>query len=468
MLDNLPTFDQTPHFDDALSKELNSDSVTDWLIHYQKRADQNGYMDLNQVYQQALQQSDLYQSQRLQMKRDTQSHKISFGAFLPHVDLQANITGLRAEQLDLGASGNVTTRSAGLDVSQTLFDYHDYAAYWSDLASDQASHRKWEGQQLDFIYNVAKAYFGVLNAYDQAMFAKQNTQAASSTLHETQLRESSGLATQPDVQIAKSGYYQALANYRQASNTIQQAFFDLYRYTGEIDQAFMPLKADLDFQLPAQKRSQQEWIQVALQNNPMIQQRQREKQSAYYDRQNTLANFMPAFNLKAGYAYHDNTVDSIIAPYVNQVEGSFGSGYVRLEVQWNIFQGGAHFAQQKQSASQYMASNYDLIQQKRQVRQAIVSDYTSIESTIGQIDAFQQAVKSAEIAYKQALSRYKVGMVVIRQVLDQQKRLYEAASQLADAKYQYILSVLKLKQDAGVLSQQDITYFNHWLKQEAS
>ncbi|CAK1895642.1 hypothetical protein VCRA2112O187_2190001 [Vibrio crassostreae] len=57
-----------------------------------------------------------------------------------------------------------------------------------------------------------------------------------------------------------------------------------------------------------------------------------------------------------------------------------------------------------------------------------------------------------------------MGTRTIVDVLDSTRRLYDANKNLSDARYNYILSVLQLRQAVGTLSEQDIVDVNAGLK----
>ncbi|MBI3936362.1 MAG: TolC family protein, partial [Betaproteobacteria bacterium] len=58
----------------------------------------------------------------------------------------------------------------------------------------------------------------------------------------------------------------------------------------------------------------------------------------------------------------------------------------------------------------------------------------------------------------------EVGVRTQVDVLNAQQQLYSARRDLAQAKYNYILSLLKLKAAVGQLSEDDLTRVNQWLE----
>ena len=50
------------------------------------------------------------------------------------------------------------------------------------------------------------------------------------------------------------------------------------------------------------------------------------------------------------------------------------------------------------------------------------------------------------------------------EVLDAQRDLFISATDLLRARYDFILNILRLKQSAGLLSEEDLERFNRWLE----
>lgn len=88
----------------------------------------------------------------------------------------------------------------------------------------------------------------------------------------------------------------------------------------------------------------------------------------------------------------------------------------------------------------------------------------NINSSIGAIRAYEQTVISAESALEATKAGFDVGTRTIVDVLEATQALYNAESNLSDSRYDYIISILNLRQSVGTLSEQDIVDINAGLK----
>jgi outer membrane protein len=81
-------------------------------------------------------------------------------------------------------------------------------------------------------------------------------------------------------------------------------------------------------------------------------------------------------------------------------------------------------------------------------------------TNIARVKARTQATKSAESALKATQAGYEVGTRNIIDVLLAQRTVFQAKRNFASARYDYILSMMRLKQVAGQLSPEDIFGIN--------
>ncbi|NVP03327.1 TolC family protein, partial [Photobacterium damselae subsp. damselae] len=129
-----------------------------------------------------------------------------------------------------------------------------------------------------------------------------------------------------------------------------------------------------------------------------------------------------------------------------------------------VYTGGRTTSEVKQAQFAYVSASEQLEQQYRSVVKDVRAYYNNINSSIASLRAYQQSVVSAKSALEATEAGFDVGTRTIVDVLNSTQSLYNANSQLADARYNYILSQLQLKQAVGTLSEQDILDINQGLK----
>jgi outer membrane protein len=86
-----------------------------------------------------------------------------------------------------------------------------------------------------------------------------------------------------------------------------------------------------------------------------------------------------------------------------------------------------------------------------------------VVTLVANLKAQKQAVISATTALEATRVGYEVGTRNIVDLLQAEKSLYSAEKNLANAKYDYLLSILRLHLAAGTLQPQNLVEINNLL-----
>jgi outer membrane protein len=101
---------------------------------------------------------------------------------------------------------------------------------------------------------------------------------------------------------------------------------------------------------------------------------------------------------------------------------------------------------------------------RREVVQNTRNYHRAINTDVEQIAARKQNIASSQRALEATQIAYQVGTRSIVDVLDIQRQLYNAVREYNNARYDYILDNLRLKQSAGILSPNDLLELSRYLK----
>ena len=129
-----------------------------------------------------------------------------------------------------------------------------------------------------------------------------------------------------------------------------------------------------------------------------------------------------------------------------------------------IFQGLRVSSQTDQARYLYVAASQQAEQTYRETVQSVRSSYNDVKAAISTIRALEQAVVSAQSALKATEAGFDVGTRTIVDVLDSTRNLFDARRNLAGARYDFIQSVVDLKEAAGTLTGEDIEQINRGLE----
>jgi outer membrane protein len=167
-------------------------------------------------------------------------------------------------------------------------------------------------------------------------------------------------------------------------------------------------------------------------------------------------------------SYRDSTIDGDIDYKPTSLFGTdpdadtvTRAAMIKLTVP--IFTGGYTSSAQRQAAEQYNAALERRIDTERNVLLGTRSQFIAVGTDVQRVKARAQSIVSAQSAVTATEAGYEVGTRNVVDVLQTQRVLYNAARDYANARYDYVLDTLRLKQQAGTLTPQDIYDLDKWL-----
>lgn len=345
-----------------------------------------------------------------------------------------------------------TNQSYSLQLTQPLFDW----AAWKRLS--QADSRiaqadaEYAAARQDLMLRVAVRYFGVLKARSALEFVRADLKATRRQLEQARKRFRVGLSAITDVREAQARYDAVAAREIVARNALDSAREALEEITGVPIGRLDDLAGKLALVRP-RPAVMKDWVDTALQHNLQVLARLRAVDVAQREIGVQRSGHYPKVDLVAGTQYLDQTAFGLFP--LRQQQSSIG-----VEMRLPLFLGGAVTARTRQAAHLYSEAQDRLLQAQRATVRATRDAYRDVLAGIARVEALHQAVVSARTALQATEAGYKVGTRTIVDVLDFQRNLYSAESDYAAARYDYLVSTLRLKQAAGTLSADDLVRLN--------
>ena len=166
----------------------------------------------------------------------------------------------------------------------------------------------------------------------------------------------------------------------------------------------------------------------------------------------------PTINLSGGRNYSESDNNYTIG-------STYDTYSISLQMSMPIYTGGYASASVRQAQSKRLKAQEQLSWQERGTESNVRKYYNGVISSIAQIKAYEQAVKSGEIAFTGTKKGFEAGLRTNTEVLDAEQKLLSSKRNLAKSRYQYILNFLQLKDSAGSLATSDVDEVNGWLSE---
>ncbi|CAK2092011.1 outer membrane protein [Vibrio crassostreae] len=413
---------------------------------------------LAEVYDQAKQNDP--QLLRSAAQRDAAFEAVtsSRSNLLPQINLTANYDINRGDR-DTSGVGNSSidnnTWGAAIGFSQELYQRSSWITLDTAEKTARQSDSAYAAEQQALILRVATAYFEVLRAQDNLEFVRAEKAAVARQLEQTKQRFEVGLSAITDVHDAQAQYDGVLADEVLAENDLTNSYEGLREITGQEHSNLSILDTDR-FSASKSSESAVALVEQAEQKNLSLLAARISQDVAKDNISLASSGHLPSLTLDGSYALSDqsNSTQDYDQDNLN----------IGLNLVVPLYTGGNTTSLTKQAEYNYVAASEDLEATYRSVVKDVRAFNNNISASIGALRAYEQSVVSAQSALEATEAGFDVGTRTIVDVLDSTRRLYDANKNLSDARYNYILSVLQLRQAVGTLSEQDIVDVNAGLK----
>jgi outer membrane protein len=353
---------------------------------------------------------------------------------------------------------SVSTNSADATVNaqQTIFNrQNDLGIDQAQKAVDAATSQLAQAEQ-DLLVRVSQAYFNVLASADALQTVQANSKAIAEQLASAKRNFEVGNATITDTREAEARFDLARSQEISAENDLQVSHVTLDQLVGR--NGIVPHPLALPTALPPVMPSQvSDWVALAEADSQSLRQAQLNLEIAQLETSRAKAGHLPT--LVAGASYGRNHQREESSP-----GGSFsgnGSGSnVSVTLTVPLFAGFAIENRVRETMSLEEKARTDAEGARNTVILGTRQAFLGAQSLSAQVKALEAAESSSKLALDATTLGYKVGVKVNLDVLNAQSQLFTTQRDLAAARYNYLLSTLKLRQAAGTLTPNDLLAVN--------
>ncbi|PKO92793.1 MAG: type I secretion protein TolC [Betaproteobacteria bacterium HGW-Betaproteobacteria-1] len=435
------------------------------------QADDTATQDLMAIYQNALSQDPSWASSRSANLAAQEKLEQGKALYRPTVTLNSDVSesrttldrdlngsGIDARGNPIGGSGSERFDSWGysLNVTQPLFRRDNFVQYQqSKLIVSQADRQLMLDRQ-NLMLRVTQAYFDVLLAQDSIELINAQKSAISNQLEQAKANFEVGTATITDVNEAQARFDLTTAQEIAAINQLEIKKRALQSIIGKMPQNLATVREDLNPQIP-EPTDMQAWVDLAEQNSLALAIQQHNFQIANREVERMRAGHMPTLDAVARYS--DNRNNGSASGFASDLEDLT----VGLQLAIPIYQGGAVSSRVREAAANLQKAQEDMEVARRQADLETRQAYLDVSSGVAQIRAYEQALLSSQSQLDSTNLGYEVGVRTSVDVLNAQQQFFTAKRDLLQARYNYLISTVRLKFASGILTEADLAEVNQQL-----
>ena len=411
-----------------------------------------GAEDLWDVYQLALKNDSLYQAARENYEAVRINLPLARTGFKPTVNGTGTLGKQRSDARGPTTTGDNHQVSVRIDlplinqatrirISQAELEVQN-ALLQFDIARDSLTLR------------VAERYFNLLAARDAKEVARLQKIAIKRQMDLARERLEVGLGTRTDLFDARARFQQADADLIASDIEISNARQALIEMVDVTPKTISELAENSPLD-PPDPDDVTHWVDRAQTGNLQVKSEEMNLLLAGQEVDRQRARRSPTVNFEAMQRWADN----------GSGPGGDDITSTSLGVTLNLplYLGGSVELGIRQAGLRRNTAEQNLEAARRKATSAATSAFLAVTSGISQVTALAEAIVAGENALQAKEEGFSAGLTTNLDVLDAQRDLSLSRTNYLRARYNYILSLLRLEQAVGDLGDEDIRFINDWL-----
>jgi protease secretion system outer membrane protein len=408
-------------------------------------------ISLQQAYEAALKNDPQYRMNFYENESAKENRILGRSNLLPQVSASysanRNIadTDTYSEQykLRIPAHPRYISRSSAIQVRQPILNLDGWMRYRQGKVQADQGEKQFESDTAQVILRVVGAYSDALFAEDQVALSKVQRDMYMEQMKVNQRLFEKGEGTKTDMLETQARLDLAEAQLVEAQDNATAMRDTLAGVIGMDPGTLDPLGANFHFQnLPS--KSFEEWRATAAAHNPQLAAARLAVENARLEILRDKAGHAPRVDLIGTYSRDDAA--SLQNYQQNSVNRAIG-----VQVNIPIYQGGAINATTRQAAANWNRAQADLDNRTNQVVVELRKAYDLVQNSVAKVTALEKAVASGKELMKATEQSIKGGVRINLDLLNAQQQLYTSQRDLAQARYMYLLGLLRMRAAAGTL-----------------
>ena len=333
--------------------------------------------------------------------------------------------------------------AAQASVTQPLFtgfripNQHDAAQ-----ARTRAARAEVAATEQSVAFETRAAYWDLYRARAQARATTKGVELIERRLRDVRNERAAGRATEADVLRVQARRDRVRAERLRARNAVQRARRTLN------DQMGRPLDTPVALadtvRVSQNERPADALVERALERRPDLRALQQTVQARAAEVDVAQSDWFPQVALTGSYLYA--RPNEQLFPPEDRFQGTWEAG---VQLSWDLSLGVRTDAATDRARAQWQQARYELQDRRESVRNEVTSRAEAVREARQAVRAATTSLESARAASRAVQSRFEEGMVVVSDLLDAERTLREARSQLAAAQAEYALARAALDRAVG-------------------
>jgi outer membrane protein/protease secretion system outer membrane protein len=421
-------------------------------------------MNLLQVYEAAQLQDASFQAAKATAAGERERLPQAKAQMLPSLSASLSRNNNQLESKSSNNLGQEITTNVGypssnktLTLRQALYRPQLTAQYEQAQAQVDAAAATLAQEEQSLVVRVSSIYFEALLTHDQLALVLAQQDAYTTQLDAARKALASGSGIRTDIDEAQARLDMSAA---QALEARQNMAYTLAQLQSLINQPVSKLAtldvASLQLDYPEPNRLER-WLERAEQNSPQIQSLKARIEVARQEVDKTRSGHYPTLDALAQWTQSESeNVTNTSSRYTNNSIG--------LQLNIPLFSGGYVNAAVRQALAGQERAEQTLEASRRELELRVHKEFRGVTENILKIKALEQALRSAEQLVVSNRKAQQAGSRTMLDILNAQQQRTLVQRDLAQARYLYLLSKVRLLALAGGADRAAVAAINRMLR----
>jgi outer membrane protein len=382
----------------------------------------------------------------LNVKSTAENIAMAKSAKLPTVG--ASVTANNSFTFDGKNTLNVPSVNVGLSYNQTIFDnFKSDADIEAARAITEASRYSLQNSEQNVFLAVVQAYMGVIRDTQLVQLRQENVTFYQAQVQSAKDRLDIGEGTKIDVSQAEARLAQGTASYQAAVASLQTSQASYERYVGH-----KPKNLTTTYRLGTlMPKSLETAIAEATASHPAILAAKAGVRASQANSDAANAAFGPTLNFTSSIGSTVLGPSSLLGPNDPSPRVS-----AQFSLSIPIYAGGRFGANIRKANIEQIKSEVDALATRDQIKESVISAWSSMQNADAQIQSATTAVSSGELTLEGVVQSRDVGQSTTLDVLNAQSELTSIREGLIQANAAKVIASFALVAATGHLTAADL------------
>ena len=316
-----------------------------------------------------------------------------------------------------------------------------------------------EDEEQKLVMRLTQAYLEALNAEEQVRLVTLQRAAYAVQLDAARKGFAAGSGTRTDIDEAQARLDLNAAQDLEARQALEFVRRQLAVIVGQPVTELARLDAErLPLAVPEPARLE-DWQARAEMGSPEIRAALANVDAARHEVDRVQAGYLPTLDAVAQVSRSDSD-------NVTRVNTKFNQKTIGVQLNVPLYQGGLVQSQVRQALADLERYQSVLEGLRLDLGSRVHREFREVTEGIARVRALEQAVRSSEQMVTSSRRSQQGGSRTVVDVLNAEQQLGTTRRDLAQARFAYVLALIRLRSLAGEAGDQSIQDVNQWLRQE--